>query len=645
MSPFGSSKRCTVSATGSHRGLRCLLSAVLAGAFMLPLASCGAGSESAQQDVLTQKITEDGRQQISVLVKNAFAINGFEQAVEEKFPDIDIVQVGNHTRDMGIAEYEARLANDDIPDMVMTWPYDIGEQYWGDELLDLAGMGFTDRYNLSMLGDLSRDGELYYLPGPAQVRGIVYNKTLFEERGWEVPKNFDGFVSLCKTIEASGMRSLQLGLGNSEVLDTAFTGYGYADCYSKPQDKLWIKSYNNGEGSFGDHFAPALDTFQTLIDEKILQPGDLDLTYADRETMFFGRQCAMIEDSALMVHLGETIWGSSDEFALMPFFNPGDGGDWARLYMVCYIGLSQHLAEPRNAEKYDLVMKLMDYISTPEGQKALMADTGAMFSSLVGMGAPDTPEIEKMQTALQYSRYGTFPTLENAQDALREGLAGMVRGELTAADVTRMVDAQNASPVAAQEPETIGQASEDFSLTDTGGFVTDALREAGGSDLALFLDNGKDGRNNGKGISARLYGGPITETDIGRVLPDLRRGELGTLWVVSMTGADLLETLEHSITVDSNQGGWFYYFSGLRMEYAPAAEPGERIRSVTLTDGSAVDPDRVYTVSIMDETVPDGFIQSCEKTDRTIKDILETAVREAGTVSPSKDGRLTIAEF
>lgn len=607
-------------------------------------AGCAPSSTASQSDVLTQKTTEEGRQQLTVLVKYAFSINGFEEAVEERFPDIDIVQVGNYTSDMGIAEYEARLAHDDIPDIVMTWPYDVGEEYWEDQLLDLSGLGFSDRYNLSALGDIARDGKLYYLPGPAQVRGIVYNKTLFEERGWQVPSNFDEFLNLCTTIEQSGMRSLQLGLGNAEVLDTAFVGYSYADCFSKPQDKLWIDSYTQGTGSFGDHFSPALETFQTLIDRGVLKSSDLSVTYAERENMFFGRECAMIEDSVLIANLGHTLKGSTDEFALMPFFNPGDGGDWARLYMVCYIGLSKHLAEPQNAEKYDLVMKLMDFISTPEGQEALMLDTGAMFSSLVGLGAPDTPEIEALQPALQHSRYGVFPTLPNAQDALRSGLAGMIQGKLTASDVVSMVDAQNASPSSSAPAVIIAEAAEDFSLTDTGNFVTDVLRDASNCDISLFLDNGKDGRFSGKGISGRLYAGAITDKDIKRILPDLKHEETGTLWKVSMTGAQILETLEYSISVDDNQTGWFYYFSGLSVDYAPSAEPGSRVRAISLADKSPLELDRVYTVAVADESIPEEFAGQREETGLLIEDILTDALSSAGTVSPAKDGRFTLIE-
>lgn len=616
------------------KGVCCLLAV----AMLLGLPSCGKPTAS-QGDVLTQQSTEAGKTQITVLVKYAFSINGFEEVVEKKFPEIDIVQVGNYTRDMGIAEYEARMEHDDLPDVVMTWPLDVGKENWGDRLLDLSGMEFTSRYNLSMLNSIAQDGQLYYLPGPAQVRGILYNKTLFKENGWEVPSDFEGFISLCKTIEESGMRSIQLGFGNAEVLDTAFVGYNFGNFFSKPQDLQWFADYNNGTGSYGEHFGGALDVFQRMIDEGIWKPSDLDVQYPLREKMMFTRKCAMVEDSVLMARMGFDQTGTTDEFALMPFFNPDDGGDWARLYMVCYIGLNKHLADSENKKKYELVMQLMDYISTPEGQEALASDTGAMFSSLSGVQPPDIPEIVDLRDSLSSGRYAIFPELKNAQSALRDGLAGMLRGDTTKQEVIAMVDKQNLAPSAAAPPEKLGSASADFTVIETGNFVTDAMRAFSGCEIALFLDNGKDGKYNGKGISARLYGGDVTALDIKRILPDLKHGETGTLWKITMSGKDLLQTLEYTISVDNGVSGWFYYFSGLRMEYDPAAEPGSRIKQITTADKQTIDPEKLYAIAVMDETVPPEFIKSCDKTDVTIMDIVSNAVRSAGTISPGTDGR------
>ena len=368
-----------------------------------------------------------------------------------------------------------------------------------------------------MLNSIARDGKLYCLPCSAQVRDILYNTILFEEKGWKVPYDFNRFIALCRTIGARGIRSIHLGFVNSELLDTAFVGYSYGNGFSTPTDAQWLADYNRGRGSFGEHFRPALNTFQTMLDTGVWKKSDLSLTYAERETMLFNRQCAMVEDSVLMARRGYALTGSTDQFALMPFFSPGTPCDWARLYMVCYIGLNKHLGEPQNKKKYDPVMQLMDYISTPEGQLALAADTGAMYSSVKKVPAPDIPEIADMLPALSHGRYAIFPESKNAQDALREGLAGMLAGALTQDDVIRMVDHQNKNPLPPKACTVIGEATADFTLIETGNFLTDAMRAKAGADVALFLDNGKDGKYNGKGASARFR--PQTTNDVSGLSP------------------------------------------------------------------------------------------------------------------------------
>lgn len=606
--------------------------------------ACCKSKTALSTDVLTQKHVEPNRIQVTVLVKNAFSINMFEEKAEQAMPKLDIIQVGNYTSDMGIADYEARLEHDDLTDIVMTWPLEVGEEYWEDRLLDLSSQPFSGLYNSARLESISREGKLYYLPGPSQVRAIVYNKTMFRENGWTVPTDFKGFLALCSQIEATGIRSLQLGLGNEEVLDTAFVGYSLAECFSKPADIQWLLNYDKGKGSFYEHFAPALNTFQKLIDSKVLQPNDLKLTYSDREYMLFNRKCAMVEDSVLIARMGQSYNGCKDEFGLMPFFNPCAEGDWARLYPVCYIGLNKHIAEPQNKEKYDVIMSLMDYISSAEGQLALLGDTGAMISSLNNVPMPAVPEIADILPALRHGRYSVFPVLKNAQGALRKGLAGMVEGTLSGEDVARMVDKQNANPLFIYTEVVLGEAEKDFSLMETGNFITDAMREESGCDIALFLDNGKDGKYNGKGVSAKLYEGDITAVDLTRILPDLRKNESATLWKTTMTGADLLRTLEYSIPIDNDHTGWFYYFSGMSMEYDPSAAPGSRIKNISVGDDKTkVDPKRIYSVAVMDHTVPEDAMASVEKTDIKIRTILEKALKK-GSISPSTDGRFIIAK-
>ena len=347
-----------------------------------------------------------------------------------------------------------------------------------------------------MLNSIARDGKLYCLPCSAQVRDIVYNTILFEEKGWKVPYDFNRFIALCRTIEARGIRSIHLSFSNSELLDTAFGATATeAASAPRPMPNGWPTTKGAGAAS-GSISAPP-----SYVSNHAVQP-------PVRHGRGFG---------AHGPKGGYALTGSTDQFALMPFFSPGTPCDWDRLYMVCYIGLNKHLGEPQNKKKYDPVMQLMDYISTPEGQLALAADTGAMYSSVKKVPAPDIPEIADMLPALSHGRYAIFPESKNAQDALREGLAGMLAGALTQDDVIRMVDHQNKNPLPPKACTVIGEATADFTLIETGNFLTDAMRAKAGADVALFLDNGNDGKDNGKGVSARFR--PQTTNDVSGLSP------------------------------------------------------------------------------------------------------------------------------
>lgn len=111
-----------------------------------------------------------------------------------------------------------------------------------------------------------------------------------------------------------------------------------------------------------------------------------------------------------------------------------------------------------------------------------------------------------------------------------------------------------------------------------------------------------------------------------------------------MSGADLLTTLEYSIPIENNKTGWFYYFSGLCMEYAPSAEPGKRICSITDAEGNKIDEDRLYTIAVIEDSVSSEFLRSCEKAGLLISNLLADDILEKGTIAPSEDGRFVIAE-
>lgn len=581
-------------------------------------------------DILTQEQTEAGKIQLTISPKYAVDLNDFEEAVEMRFSNLDLIQVGNYTSNYS-DEYAQRLANDDLTDIIVTWPLDKAAQDCGDRLIDLSGLEFTSNYMISMLNDIAQDGKLYYLPGPTQIRGIVLNKTLFKENGWKIPTNFEEFVTVCREIEASGIRSLQLSFWNHEVLLYAFEGFAYSESFSSPRAIEAVQNYNQGEGSLQDFALPAFDVYERLIAEGIFKPEDLDIRYPMREKMFFQRECAMMNEAFAINQKKMEKANFTDELAFIPFFCPGKENSWGHIIPYQYIGLNGNLQKRGNEEKLELALQIMDFISTPEGQAALGNYSNTMFSSLIDNDSEVSADLIYMRETIENGRCVTFPTFENSDEALYQALAAMLRGEINRDEAIALVDAANQNPIQPEEASVIGVATETFSLTETGNYVTDVLRKRADTDFALFLDNGKDGTYNARGISAKFYKGDILESDVTlRVLPVLQHGETGYLNIAVMTGANLINALEYTL----DDGDWFYYCSGLQMNYDPTAEPGSRIKKITDSQGQGIQPEKQYTVAIMEGSVDDDYITSLETTEILIKDLIISDIQEKGTITP-----------
>ena len=119
-------------------------------------------------------------------------------------------------------------------------------------MIDLSSYDFTDNYVESRLQDVSDDGAIYMLPSAYSCIGIIYNKTLLEEHGWELPKSFTDLEKLAEEAKASGV---QLCLAQ-----IAYPGYGFqymcniADTgfLGTFQGKQWQKDYLTGKVNVSD---------------------------------------------------------------------------------------------------------------------------------------------------------------------------------------------------------------------------------------------------------------------------------------------------------------------------------------------------------------------------------------------------------
>ena len=51
----------------------------------------------------------------------------------------------------------------------------------------------------------------YAVPYVANAAGVLYNRGMFQENGWEIPETWEEFKALCDTIQAAGIQPLYFG--------------------------------------------------------------------------------------------------------------------------------------------------------------------------------------------------------------------------------------------------------------------------------------------------------------------------------------------------------------------------------------------------------------------------------------------------
>lgn len=128
--------------------------------------------------------------------------------------------------------------------------------------------------------------------------------------------------------------------------------------------------------------------------------------------------------------------------------------------------------------------------------------------------------------------------------------------------------------------------------TNLANVVSDSMKYATNADIA-FLTGGN--------IRASIEAGDIT---MGQALTTLPFSNL--LATVDLSGADVLKVLEHGVAKYPEASGDHIQVSGIKFEYDPNAEPGSRVTSVLMADGSAFDEKGTYTVCTIDFIIAGG---------------------------------------
>ncbi|QDW74189.1 extracellular solute-binding protein [Lachnospiraceae bacterium KGMB03038] len=225
----------------------CMMAAML-------LAGCGDGSDS-------------GKTEIEIIQYKMEATDYFDALEEEFNATHDDIHLTIDSPNDASTIMRTRFIREDYPDIIGIGG-DINYSYYVDAeiLADLSDWDGMDNIKESYidiaegLETVPTDGT-YIAPYMANAAGILYNRDMFEEHGWEIPTTWDELISLCEDIQAEGILPFYFGFRDTW---TCLAPWNAIAVDLAPADVC--KQVNRGETTFTEEYREAAEKYIQLME-------------------------------------------------------------------------------------------------------------------------------------------------------------------------------------------------------------------------------------------------------------------------------------------------------------------------------------------------------------------------------------------
>lgn len=252
-------------------------------------------------------------------------------------------------------------------------------------LLDLSDQEFIKKYTDSGLQAYTVDGGIYAEPLQSWFEGIFYNKKIFEENGISIPKTWDEFIEIHKTLEEKGIKAQTMGAQSYEPMMKQSIALVNNMFYSDSANMAFDESFNEGEGKLEEAWLPAVQEWYKIIEEGCLNAEMLGLSYDQALDEFATEKAAMWECGPWAV---ETILSKNPDIEFGMFPIPGTDAEQPGWLVG---GPGSAWAVNAKSEHIEEVLQVLEATSTEEAQQALAADNaGSSFVEGVSIDLGDT---------------------------------------------------------------------------------------------------------------------------------------------------------------------------------------------------------------------------------------------------------------
>lgn len=339
---------------------RSLLGLSAAGAASLMLGGCS-------------ETRSDGKTEVEFVSYKREAVSIFEALMAEFNESNDHIYLNFTSPNDAVTIMKTRFVREDYPDVVAIG----GDASYADfvdsnilaDMTEYPGMAQVQQAYQDIMKSVTyvpMDG-IYGVPYIANAAGMLYNKDMFAEKGWDIPETWDEFIALCEEIKAEG-EVLPLYLGFLDTW-TILSPWNSILVDLVPQDH--IRKVNAGEAKFADYYRePAEKLYQLL---QYGEEGPFAYSYEDACTAFARGQSAMFPCGSFAV---PQILSANPDMNVGLFAMPAADDSEDRL-VVSGVDLCWNMTVA-NEDHRELVYEVIDFLNEPDNLQTYCDDQKAI---------------------------------------------------------------------------------------------------------------------------------------------------------------------------------------------------------------------------------------------------------------------------
>ncbi|MGB8453824.1 MAG: ABC transporter substrate-binding protein [Anaerocolumna sp.] len=275
------------------------------------------------QNTETADVTDQfAGEELSMIVSSGWLDNRYDASIA-RFEDTYGVIVDLQT--IPVDQYsdvlQVKLTSDSAPDIfwIQSDPFAIGSQIVEPEkyCIDFTGADWTKKIPETRLVSCTYNDKVYGLQiwqkSPEYV--MVYNKTLFDENGWTIPKTYVELKDLCAKIAAKNITPWFMPGADGWQQQLSFFQIG--GVYEEATPGLY-DTLNNNTATFAgnEKMLEVLGQFKELSDAGYFGEDWIGTDSTNRSNEFADRNIAMTMASSSYIKEIKDDTGTTDEFGL-----------------------------------------------------------------------------------------------------------------------------------------------------------------------------------------------------------------------------------------------------------------------------------------------------------------------------------------